>query len=99
MTAYTSCLAIRVNRRLARRLASNTGVEGESESWDFGVGAGFYVNATQPKWKNWRMYEYVTEVRACVRACVGTWPRGNGCCCVRRELRVSVRAPVCTGVH
>ncbi|PNW84789.1 hypothetical protein CHLRE_03g158800v5 [Chlamydomonas reinhardtii] len=37
------------------------GVEGESESWDFGVGAGFYVNATQPKWKNWRMYEYVTE--------------------------------------
>ncbi|KAG2482418.1 hypothetical protein HYH03_018653 [Edaphochlamys debaryana] len=37
------------------------GVEGEAESWDFGVGAGFYVNATQDKWKNWRMYEYVTE--------------------------------------
>lgn len=36
-------------------------VEGESDSWDFGVGAGFYVNATVPKWKNWRMYEYVTE--------------------------------------
>ncbi|KAJ7514710.1 hypothetical protein O6H91_23G056200 [Diphasiastrum complanatum] len=36
-------------------------IEGESESWDFGVGAGFYVNATAEKWKNWRMYEYVTE--------------------------------------
>ena len=37
-------------------------VEGESESWDFGVGAGFYVNATQPKWKeNWNMYSYITE--------------------------------------
>ncbi|CAI7913422.1 unnamed protein product [Closterium sp. NIES-54] len=36
-------------------------VEGESENWDFGVGAGFYVNATVPKWKNWQMYDYVTE--------------------------------------
>ena len=31
------------------------GVAGESDSWDFGVGAGFYVNATEEKWKNWRM--------------------------------------------
>ena len=29
--------------------------------WDFGVGAGFYLNATQPKWKNWRMYDYITK--------------------------------------
>ncbi|CAI6000110.1 unnamed protein product [Closterium sp. NIES-64] len=36
-------------------------VEGESDNWDFGVGAGFYVNATVPKWKNWQMYDYVTE--------------------------------------
>eukprot|EP00897_Mesotaenium_endlicherianum_P002405 jgi/Mesen1/2192/ME000152S01286 len=36
-------------------------VEGESDSWDFGVGAGFYLNATQPKWASWRMYEYVTQ--------------------------------------
>eukprot|EP00271_Cylindrocystis_brebissonii_P008057 TRINITY_DN22080_c0_g1_i1.p1 TRINITY_DN22080_c0_g1~~TRINITY_DN22080_c0_g1_i1.p1 ORF type:complete len:293 (-),score=41.28 TRINITY_DN22080_c0_g1_i1:502-1380(-) len=36
-------------------------VEGEAESWDFGVGAGFYLNATVPKWKNWRMYDYVVE--------------------------------------
>jgi S-formylglutathione hydrolase len=36
-------------------------VEGESDSWDFGSGAGFYLNATQEKWKNWRMYDYVTK--------------------------------------
>lgn len=38
------------------------GIPGESESWDFGVGAGFYVNATQSPWnKNYRMYDYVTD--------------------------------------
>jgi S-formylglutathione hydrolase FrmB len=37
-------------------------VEGEAEAWDFGVAAGFYVNATVDKWKNWRMYDYVTKV-------------------------------------
>ncbi|KAK1386599.1 S-formylglutathione hydrolase [Heracleum sosnowskyi] len=36
-------------------------VEGEADSWDFGVGAGFYLNAKQEKWKNWRMYDYVTK--------------------------------------
>eukprot|EP00240_Pyramimonas_obovata_P016026 CAMPEP_0118934204 /NCGR_PEP_ID=MMETSP1169-20130426/13696_1 /TAXON_ID=36882 /ORGANISM="Pyramimonas obovata, Strain CCMP722" /LENGTH=283 /DNA_ID=CAMNT_0006877081 /DNA_START=191 /DNA_END=1042 /DNA_ORIENTATION=- len=36
------------------------GVEGEADSYDFGVGAGFYLNATVEKWKHWRMYEYVT---------------------------------------
>ncbi|GBG72820.1 hypothetical protein CBR_g12387 [Chara braunii] len=36
-------------------------VEGESDSWDFGVAAGFYLNATVEKWKNWRMYDYVTK--------------------------------------
>ncbi|KAJ7972183.1 S-formylglutathione hydrolase [Quillaja saponaria] len=36
-------------------------VEGEADSWDFGVGAGFYVNAKQEKWKNWRMYDYVVK--------------------------------------
>jgi len=31
-------------------------------SWDFGLGAGFYVNATEAPWKNhYRMYDYVTE--------------------------------------
>ena len=34
---------------------------GEHESYDFGSGAGFYVNATEEPWKtNYRMYSYVT---------------------------------------
>ena len=37
-------------------------IEGEGDSWDFGIGAGFYVDATAPKWsKNYRMYSYVTK--------------------------------------
>jgi S-formylglutathione hydrolase len=35
-------------------------VAGESESWDFGVGAGFYLDATQEPWaKHWRMEGYL----------------------------------------
>eukprot|EP01113_Clastostelium_recurvatum_P016042 TRINITY_DN1908_c0_g1_i1.p1 TRINITY_DN1908_c0_g1~~TRINITY_DN1908_c0_g1_i1.p1 ORF type:complete len:311 (+),score=71.91 TRINITY_DN1908_c0_g1_i1:79-933(+) len=38
------------------------GIEGETESWDFGVGAGFYVDATEPKWAaHYNMYSYVTK--------------------------------------
>merc|ERR1711907_915302 len=38
------------------------GIEGEDDSWDFGTGAGFYVNATQEPWSaNYNMYSYVTE--------------------------------------
>ncbi|KAF3781166.1 S-formylglutathione hydrolase [Nymphaea thermarum] len=36
-------------------------VEGEADSWDLGVGAGFYLNATQEKWKNGQMYAYVVN--------------------------------------
>ena len=37
-------------------------IEGEDESWDFGTGAGFYLDATAPKWsKNYRMYSYITK--------------------------------------
>jgi len=37
-------------------------IPGESDSWDFGVGAGFYVDATQAPWSaNYRMYSYVTQ--------------------------------------
>lgn len=33
-----------------------------AEDWDLGQGAGFYVDATQPKWnKNFRMYSYITK--------------------------------------
>lgn len=35
---------------------------GEHDDWDFGSGAGFYVDATQAPWKeNYRMFSYVTE--------------------------------------
>ena len=46
------------------------GVPGESASWDFGVGAGFYVDATQEPWsKHYRMYSYVRdELRETVTA-------------------------------
>ncbi|KAJ3053204.1 hypothetical protein HK097_004800 [Rhizophlyctis rosea] len=36
-------------------------IKGEDDSWDFGTGAGFYVNATESKWKNYQMYSYVTQ--------------------------------------
>lgn len=37
-------------------------VEGEDESWDFGTGAGFYLNATKDPWNvNYNMYDYVTR--------------------------------------
>ena len=40
----------------------DAGIEGESASWDFGVGAGFYVDATQAPWsKHYRMYSYVVH--------------------------------------
>jgi S-formylglutathione hydrolase len=39
-----------------------TDLPGEHESYDFGSGAGFYVNATQSPWsQHYRMYDYVTE--------------------------------------
>lgn len=37
-------------------------VPGEDDSWDFGSGAGFYVNATKEPFKtNYRMYSYVVD--------------------------------------
>jgi S-formylglutathione hydrolase len=37
-------------------------IPGETESWDFGAGAGFYVDATREPWsKHYRMYSYVTS--------------------------------------
>lgn len=35
---------------------------GEHDSWDFGSGAGFYVNATTPGYKDhYNMYDYITK--------------------------------------
>ncbi len=37
-------------------------VSGQADSWDFGVGAGFYLDATQMPWaKHWRMESYITQ--------------------------------------
>jgi len=37
-------------------------IPGEDASWDFGSGAGFYVDATQEPWaKHYRMYSYITD--------------------------------------
>ena len=36
-------------------------IDGEDDAWDFGTGAGFYINATQEEWsKNYRMEDYIT---------------------------------------
>ena len=38
------------------------GVAGEDESYDFGTGAGFYLDATRPPWnEHYRMYSYITQ--------------------------------------
>lgn len=40
-----------------------TGIAGESDSWDFGLAAGFYVDATAAPWNaHYRMYSYVLEL-------------------------------------
>jgi S-formylglutathione hydrolase len=43
------------------------GVPGETDSWDFGVGAGFYVDASAAPWsRHYRMYSYILELRELV---------------------------------
>ncbi|MDP2824515.1 MAG: S-formylglutathione hydrolase [Sulfuritalea sp.] len=38
------------------------GLPGEDDAYDFGSGAGFYVDATQAPWsRNYRMYSYITQ--------------------------------------
>jgi S-formylglutathione hydrolase len=46
------------------------GIPGEDADWDFGTGAGFYVDATEAPWSaRYRMYSYVTrELPALVAA-------------------------------
>ena len=37
-------------------------INGDDASWDFGLGAGFYVDATEAPWhRHYRMYSYVTR--------------------------------------
>jgi S-formylglutathione hydrolase len=56
------------------------GIPGESESWDLGLGAGFYVDATREPWsRGYRMYSYVTrELPALVNASFAVEPRRAG---------------------
>ncbi|RJG27442.1 S-formylglutathione hydrolase [Massilia cavernae] len=40
------------------------GIPGEADAWDFGLGAGFYVDATSAPWNShYRMYSYILELR------------------------------------
>lgn len=40
----------------------NTGIEGEDDTHTIGSGAGFYLDATEPKWsKHYRMYSYINQ--------------------------------------
>ena len=40
----------------------NTGIEGESDDWDFGSGASFYVDATVEPWRShYQMYSYIVH--------------------------------------
>ena len=66
------------------------GIEGEDADWDFGTGAGFYIDATRAPWSaSYRMERYVTQelrelvegslpVRAGARGIVGHSMGGHG---------------------
>lgn len=44
-------------------------VPGEDDNWDFGTGAGFYLDATQEPWsRHYRMHSYLLELRELVLA-------------------------------
>ena len=57
-----------------------TGIAGEADDWEFGSGAGFYLNATRAPWSRYfRMYDYVlTELRETVLAHFPGAPRQLG---------------------
>jgi S-formylglutathione hydrolase len=40
----------------------HTGIQGEDDDWDFGTGAGFYVDAIEQPWSQYyRMYSYIVD--------------------------------------
>lgn len=40
----------------------DTGIDGATGDWEFGEGAGFYLNATQEPWsRHFRMYDYILQ--------------------------------------
>ncbi|UVW27371.1 S-formylglutathione hydrolase [Massilia sp. H6] len=55
------------------------GVPGETDSWDFGAGAGFYVDALQQPWaRHYRMYSHILELRELVLATLPADPERVG---------------------
>jgi S-formylglutathione hydrolase len=84
-------------------------------AWDFGLGAGFYLNATQPPWaEHYQMYDYVVhELPALIEAHFAVSQRrgisghsmgGHGAlvCALRNPGRyqsVSAFAPICNPSH
>ena len=61
----------------------NTDIPGEADDFEFGAGAGFYLDATQAPWsKFFNMYTYVT--RRTAGADRGQFPGGHG---ARKHLR------------
>jgi len=55
------------------------GVPGETDSWDFGAGAGFYVDATEEPWaRHYRMYSHILELRELVLSTVPADPARTG---------------------
>lgn len=54
-------------------------IAGEADAWDFGAGAGFYVDATEAPWSaHYRMFSYILELRALVVAELGADPARIG---------------------
>lgn len=57
------------------------GVRGETDDWDFGAGAGFYVDATRDPWSgHYRMYSHILELRELVLAALPADPARVGIC-------------------
>lgn len=58
------------------------GLPGEDDDWDFGTGAGFYVDALQEPWRShYRMYSYITvELPQIIHANFPTLPDRQGIC-------------------
>lgn len=56
------------------------GIEGEDKDWDFGVGAGFYLDAALAPWSsNYRMYSYICdELPAIIDAHFPADPQARG---------------------
>ncbi len=91
-------------------------VEDDAEgAWDFGLGAGFYVNATQEPWsKHYNMYDYIVdELPALVednfnvtdqRAISGHSMGGHGALTIglkntERYVSMSAFSPICNPVN